>query len=162
FLSLSTFHALIGANKPQAQKISRFLREVHPDVADVLDRLPQPPPDLTPTATDAAIEITFSELAQYHTCGMQYRLRSPIGFQPPLVAELGYGKAVHHLLRQVAEHVRRYGRKPTAKQLDRLFNDEFYLPAANKAAHREMKRRGRELVDKYVEDWDHDLERVWE
>jgi DNA helicase II / ATP-dependent DNA helicase PcrA len=129
----------------------------------VINALPDPPPDETPFGGgEHALEITFSELAQYYGCGVQYRLRTLVGFQPPLVAELGYGKAVHHMLRQVSEHVREYGRKPSSKQLDSLFDDEFYLPAANKAGHRQMKNRARELVDRYLTEWDHELERVWE
>src|SRR5207248_592919 len=103
---------------------------------------------------------SFSELAQYRDCGMAYRLRTLVGFQPPLVPELGYGKAVHHVLRQVADHVQRYG-KPTPKQLDTLFDDGFYLPAAGKAAHAEMKRQARKLVDRYLADWSDELENVW-
>lgn len=107
FLSLSSFAALSGSKKPQRQKASRFLLEVHDDEIPVLERLPDPPPDETPGIADEVLEISFSELAQYRSCGMQYRLRTLIGFQPPLVPELGYGKAVHHVLRQVSEHVHR-------------------------------------------------------
>jgi len=85
-----------------------------------------------------------------------------LGFQPPLVPELGYGKAVHHVLRQVAEHIKRYGAKPTPKQLERLFDDGFYLPAANKAGHSEMKNRAHELVQRYLDEWGEDLLGVWE
>jgi DNA helicase-2/ATP-dependent DNA helicase PcrA len=162
FLSLSTFEALNGGKKPQRQKPSRFLVEIFDEEIPVLKRLPEPPPDETPGIADEVLEISFSELAQYRDCGLAYRLRTLVGFQPPLVPELGYGKAVHHVLRQVADHVQRYGKKPTPKQLDKLFDDGFYLPAANKPAHREMKRRARELVDKYLTDWNHELERVWE
>jgi DNA helicase-2/ATP-dependent DNA helicase PcrA len=162
YLSLSTFAALAGGAKPQRQKVSRYLVEAFDGEVPELAELPDTPPDETPGETDEPLEISFSELAQYRSCGMQYRLRTLIGFQPPLVPELGYGKAVHHILRQVAEHVSRHGKKPTPTQLDRLFDDGFYLPAANKAAHREMKRTARELVDRYVTDWDEELERVWE
>jgi DNA helicase II / ATP-dependent DNA helicase PcrA len=162
FLSLSTFVALSGSSKPQKQKASRFLVEAYDGDIPLLSALPPPPTDETPGQADEPLEISFSELAQYRNCGAQYRMRTLIGFQPPLVPELGYGKAVHHVLRQVAEHVKTYGRKPSPKQLDRLFDDGFYLPAANKAGHREMKRKARELVDRYMGEWDHELERVWE
>jgi ATP-dependent DNA helicase UvrD/PcrA len=90
-----------------------------------------------------------------------YRLRTLIGFQPPLVPELGFGKAVHHVLREVAEYVQRHHEKPTPKELDRLFDDGFYLPAANRAGHREMKANARKLVDRYLTEYADDLERVW-
>ena len=57
------------------------------------------------------IEITFSELAAFLDCAMAYRLRNLVGFQPRLAPELGYGKAVHHVLRTVAEHTRATGRR---------------------------------------------------
>jgi DNA helicase II / ATP-dependent DNA helicase PcrA len=88
-------------------------------------------------------------------------MRTLLGFQPPLAPELGYGKAVHHIMREVAEHTRRHGRPPTGRQLDRLFDDSFYLPAANKVAHRQLKDAARRLVDRYVERYGEDLRRVW-
>ena len=92
---------------------------------------------------------------------MAYRLRTLIGFQPPLVPELGYGRAVHHVLREVADHVRRYGHKPTPEQLERLFDDGFYLPAANKPGHLQMKESARKLVARYLDEYEADLKRVW-
>jgi DNA helicase-2/ATP-dependent DNA helicase PcrA len=62
---------------------------------------------------DDLLSITFSELADFKTCGLAYRLRNLIGFQPPLAPELGYGKAVHHVLRTVAEFTRRHRRLPS-------------------------------------------------
>ncbi|MBA2545260.1 MAG: hypothetical protein H0V15_00145 [Solirubrobacterales bacterium] len=64
--------------------------------------------------------------------------------------------------RQVAEHVKRSGAKPNEKQLDRLFDDGFYLPAASKAGHKQMKTQARKLVDRYVNEWEDELLRVWE
>jgi DNA helicase-2/ATP-dependent DNA helicase PcrA len=105
--------------------------------------------------------LAFSELASFGECGLAYRMRTLLGFQPPLAPELGYGKAVHHIMREVAEHTRRHGRPPTSRQLDRLFDDSFYLPAANKVAHRQLKDAARRLVDRYVERYGEDLRRVW-
>lgn len=105
--------------------------------------------------------LTFSDLASFAECGLAYRMRTLLGFQPPLAPELGYGKAVHHIMREVAEHTRRHGRPPTARQLDRLFDDSFYLPAANKVAYRQLKDAARRLVDRYVERYGDDLRRVW-
>lgn len=156
FLSLSTFEAMKYAQKP-----SRFLVEVAGDSIPTLSVLPSPPPPEAASEDEEVLEITFSELAAYRECGMAYRLRTLIGFQPPLVPELGYGKAVHHVLREVAEHVRKFKSKPTPKQLDRLFDDGFYLPAANKAGHRQMKEQARKLVERYLDDWEDDLKRVW-
>jgi DNA helicase-2/ATP-dependent DNA helicase PcrA len=125
-------------------------------------RLPLP---VRPTAHTSDQEnlpvLAFSELASFGECGLAYRMRTLLGFQPPLAPELGYGKAVHHIMREVAEHTTRHGRPPTNRQLDRLFDDSFYLPAANKVAHRQLKDAARRLVDRYIERYGEDLRRVW-
>jgi DNA helicase-2/ATP-dependent DNA helicase PcrA len=157
YLSLSTFARLAKSQKP-----SRFLVDVTSGAIPDLIELPLPAPAELTAREEESLEITFSELASFRNCGKAYRFRTLLGFQPPLVPELGYGKAVHHVLRQVAEHVRRHGATPSPKQLERLFDDGFYLPAANKAGHAEMKRRARELVQRYLDDWGDDLLGVWE
>ena len=156
FLSLSTFARLTNKQRPSA-----FLEEVAGGSISSMAVLPDPVrADETPTEQEV-LEISFSDLAAYRECGLSYRLRRLVGFQPPLAPELGYGKAVHHLLRQLAEHVRKYRRKPTTRELDRLFDDEFYLPAANAAGYRQMKEQGRKLVDRYLTDWEDDLHKTW-
>jgi len=156
-LSLSTFERIKNRQTP-----SPFLDEVGLLVQDVIGDLPDPPVPDRATEEQELLEATFSDLATYKECGLAYRLRRQIGFQPPLAPELGYGRAVHHVLRRLADHVRHYHRKPTPKELDRLFDDEFYLPAANKPAYAEMRKRARDLVDRYVDEWESDLHRTWE
>ena len=157
FLSLSHFAAL-----KQTQRPSRFLVEATDGLIQPLEELPSPPPPQPTTfSAEETLEISFSDLAFFRDCGMAYRLRTLIGFQPPLAPELGYGRAVHHVLREVAEHVRRYGRKPTAAQLERLFDEGFYLPAANKPGHQQMKESARKLVVRYLDEYEADLKRVW-
>jgi DNA helicase-2/ATP-dependent DNA helicase PcrA len=157
WLSVSTHQAVTT----RAVACSPFLLEFgsgQPPVARHLE-LPDPP-DRSPDDL-RQLMITFSELASFARCGFAYWLGTLIGFQPPLAPELGYGKAVHHVLRQVAEHTRRHLRVPTAADLDRLFDSEFYLPAANKSANRQMKAAARRIVDRYVDAYAHDLEHVW-
>jgi DNA helicase-2/ATP-dependent DNA helicase PcrA len=156
-LSLSTFDRLQRNQSP-----SPFLVHVGGPSLQPLSSLPDPPPPDTSGQEDEVLEITFSELASFLDCGKAYRFRTLLGFQPPLVPELGYGKAVHNVLREVAEHVRRSGKRPTPKQLDRIFDDDFYLPAASKTGHRQMKESARKLVDRYLDEWGDDLLGVWE
>lgn len=140
---------------------SPFLIEVAGGVPDHLDSLPLPPePDPADQAGDL-LSITFSELADFKACGLSYRLRNLIGFQPSLAPELGYGKAVHHIMRNVAEYTRTHRRPPSPDQLNIIFDDSFYLPAANKPGHRQMKEAARRLVDKYISTYGDDLMRVW-
>ena len=109
-------------------------------------------PDLT---------VTYSELAAYLTCPKRYLLRSQLGFQAPIQGELGYGNAVHHVMRVIAEQAMEKGELPTPRQIDELLTHEFYLPFANKPAHRQMREKARRLVFKYVNDHQDDLRRTW-
>jgi len=108
------------------------------------------------------ISITYSELATYIDCGLAFRLRNLIGFQPRLAPELGYGKAVHHVMRAVAEATKASGHVPTAAEIDELLDNSFFLPSASKPAHRQLKDAARRLVTTYMKKYESDLHRVWE
>jgi DNA helicase-2/ATP-dependent DNA helicase PcrA len=116
----------------------------------------------TSSGDDATIEISFSELDSYLECGAAYRLRSLLGFQPRLAPELGYGKAVHHVLRSVADYTKARGTVPTDADVDDILNTGFFLPTANKPAHRQLKAAARRLITEYVNAHSADLFRVWE
>lgn len=107
------------------------------------------------------LSLTYSELASYIECPAAYLLRTRLGFMPPIAEELGYGNAVHHFMRLIAAHARIHNDVPDAATIDALFNSDFYLPFANKAAAKEMKARARELVDRYVSEHSSDLLRTW-
>jgi DNA helicase-2/ATP-dependent DNA helicase PcrA len=93
---------------------------------------------------------------------MAYRLRNLLGFQPRLAPALGYGKAVHHVLRTVAEHTRATGEVPTGPQIEAMLQANFFLPTANKPAYRQLKDAARRLVVEYATTHADDLHRVWE
>jgi DNA helicase II / ATP-dependent DNA helicase PcrA len=108
------------------------------------------------------ITVTYSELAAFLECGMAFRLREMIGFQPRLAPELGYGKAVHHVMRAVAEATKASGDVPSAADVEDILDDSFFLPTANKAAHRQLRDAARRLVLTYAAQYEDDLHRVWE
>jgi DNA helicase-2/ATP-dependent DNA helicase PcrA len=83
---------------------------------------------------DQTIELTYSELATFLDCAMAYRLRNLLGFQPRLAPELGYGKAVHHVLRTVADQTQATGEVPTGAEIDAILDASFFL------AHRQQAR----------------------
>lgn len=157
WLSISTH------DTPNKQTVapSPFLLEVANGVPPYVDDLPLPPPLERKSEGENLLSITFSELADFKACGLSYRLRTLIGFQPSLAPELGYGKAVHHIMRNVAEHTRRHRTPPSPDQLELIFDDSFYLPAANKPGHRQMRSAAKRLVKKYIEEYGGDLKRVW-
>ncbi|HET8661697.1 MAG TPA: ATP-dependent DNA helicase [Micromonosporaceae bacterium] len=109
-----------------------------------------------------SVSMTYSQLAAFMDCGTAFRLRELIGFQPRLAPELGYGKAVHHVMRAVAEATRACGRVPDAAEIDAILARSFFLPTANKAAHRQLRDAARRLVLAYADRHEDDLHRVWE
>ena len=111
---------------------------------------------------EEVIKVTYSELASFIECGMAFRLRNRIGFQPRLAPELGYGKAVHHVMRTVAELTKATGRVPTPAQIDALLDSSFFLPTASKPAHRQLKDAARRLITTYTRKHEDDLHRIWE
>jgi len=120
-------------------------------------------PPIEATGTDAAtIEVSFSEIAAFLDCVLAYRFRNLIGFQPRLAPELGYGKAVHHVLRGVADETKASGRVPGPAEIDAILDGGFFLATANKPAHRQLKEAARRLVATYAADHADDLFRVWE
>lgn len=80
---------------------------------------------------------------------------------PPLQQEIGYGNAVHHIMRVLAEQTQATGKLPTPRQINDLLTSDFYLPFASKPAHKEMREKARALVFKYVNENKEDLLRTW-
>ena len=107
------------------------------------------------------LEISYSELAVFDDCGYRYRLATLFGFQQELAVELGYGKAIHHVLRQLAETARASGKVPSPSELDSLVADEFYLPFADAPAFTRMHAAAKRLVGRYTSEYADDLRRVW-
>jgi len=107
------------------------------------------------------LAITYSELEAYLNCPRSYLLRNELGFMPPAKSEIGYGNAVHHVMRVIAEHVRATGELPRPKTINDLLASDFFLPFANKAAHTQMREKARLLIFKYVNEHKDDLKRTW-
>jgi DNA helicase-2/ATP-dependent DNA helicase PcrA len=128
----------------------------------VEQQLPQPdPPEQLKDIERPPLELGYSDLADYEDCGFMYRLSRIFGFQRELAAELGYGNAVHHVLRHVAEHAKETGQAPSAEELDDLIAKELYVPFANESTYSNMTRSVKALVASYIHDWPGDLKRIW-
>ena len=107
------------------------------------------------------LQITYSELAAYLNCGYSFWLRNRIGFPPELVQEIGYGKAVHHLLRAIAEETQRTNRVLNPADIDRILATDFFLPFAGKAVATRFRESARNLVNNYMDNFGTDMQRVW-
>jgi DNA helicase-2/ATP-dependent DNA helicase PcrA len=150
------------------KRVSKNTVHPSPYYLDLLDlettpeEIRLPPIESVGEGADDPIPLSFSELAMFIDCGLAFRLRELIGFKPRIAPELGYGKAVHHVMRAVAEATRATGAVPSSDEIDRLLDQSFFLPSANKPAHRQLKRAARKLVATYTERHEDDLHRVWE
>jgi DNA helicase-2/ATP-dependent DNA helicase PcrA len=155
---LSRFQRKTNTFKP-----SQYLLEVCGRDPEVVEQLPLPP-SFTPGAEhgDELPSHSFSELAAYENCPLKFRFSTSLGFQPQLVSELGYGRAIHHILRHVAEVAKSRKQLPTPEEVQQIFQDEFYLPFANNAAFHALLDRARKLVAKYLDDYSGEMMRVWE
>jgi len=142
---------------------SPFLLDVAGSDPDVADKLPLPEPFVPPPDENEELPtISFSELAAYQDCPLRFRLSNSFGFQPQLATELGYGKAIHHILRRVAELAKAKKKLPTAADVEKVFEDAFYMPFANNFAFEKLLNGARKLVKRYLDDYSSDLMRVWE
>lgn len=159
WLSVSR-HDRVNRNRSPESPYWRHLADTVGEASP--DHLDLPPIEPRSTQGDPDLQLTFSEISSFLGCGTAYRLRSLLGFQPRLAPELGYGKAVHHVLRMVAETTKATGKVPKPKEIERLLDSNFFLPAANKAAHRQLKAAAHRLVDSYATNHADDLHRVWE
>lgn len=113
-------------------------------------------------ADDIDLLISYSDLASFMECGLAYRLRQRLGFKPQLEPAIGYGKSIHHVMRVVANFTQATGAVPDATFLNEILDREFFLPNANKVAHRQLKDSARKLVSKYINEYGADLHRVWQ
>ena len=143
-------------------KPSPYLLETVGDRLLRADQLPVPDaPDHREGGAAPPIEISFSALALASECGRAWRLGTSFDFPQPHTPQLGYGRALHHVLRQVAEKVRATGRAPRASAVGRLLDQEFYVPYATPAAWRAMRSSAKRAVTAYIRDHTDELTRVW-
>jgi len=141
---------------------SEYFTEIAGEKPPMLGDLPLPArPEAEPGAGALPLDVSFSDLAAFDECGHRYRLSNVLAFQAQMAPELGYGRAIHHVLRQVAERVRTSGRVPSQAELARLIGEEFYVPFASPQAWEAMRKAAKRLVTTYVESYAADLHRVW-
>ncbi|MFH0944264.1 MAG: ATP-dependent DNA helicase [Planctomycetota bacterium] len=143
-------------------RMSPYLEEVSGGVLPELNDLPLQAPDTSSTPENGqSPSVSFSELALYEDCPRRFRLSQQLGFQPPLVRELGYGRAIHHVLQTIAEEALQTSHVPTEEDAVRTVERMFYLPFANRPAYEKMLTAATSLVSTYVREHHSDLERIW-
>jgi DNA helicase-2/ATP-dependent DNA helicase PcrA len=155
---LSRFRRIRNRQSP-----SPFLTEVASGDPGTLKALPLPP--LAAETSSERLDlptISLSDLLHYDRCHYAYRLSSLLGFQTELVAELGYGRAVHHVLSSVADFMRTNGRPPAEPEISALMRNEFYLPLAHQEAYRILQSSAEKLISNFLVNHGDDLLKVWQ
>jgi DNA helicase-2/ATP-dependent DNA helicase PcrA len=146
--------------KRSAVRPSRYLELARRNVASPVGRREVHPRGVH----EATLRLTFSELDSYFTCGKLFLFRSVLGFASRLAPELGYGKAVHNMMRRAAVMTCAQGEPLDASFASEIVFNDFYLPSANKAAHRTMQIAAERLLRNYLSDPSlaAELTRTWE
>jgi DNA helicase-2/ATP-dependent DNA helicase PcrA len=109
------------------------------------------PPLVGGFAHDEIARLSFSEISAYLECGFAYRLRNELGFRPQFAAEIGYGRAIHHIVRLVAEMARQGNGLPGTDGVSALVRDHLYLPNAGRFVHERLRNAATELLKGYFE-----------
>ncbi|MFZ4431528.1 MAG: PD-(D/E)XK nuclease family protein, partial [Phycisphaerales bacterium] len=147
----------------KASRASRYLVELVGEKSiKPLTELPLHDGPPSPNAAEHdKVSVSFSELSDFDDCGHRYRLSAAMGFETQLVSELGYGRAIHHVLRSVAETARAQGSPPSEAAVQAILDREFYLPFANAANFETMRASAQAMVHMYVRKYRDDLTRIW-
>lgn len=158
-LYLSHFERINRGARP-----SPYIREVASEMGGIrkLASLPIPESSWESRGRDEPpMQISFSDLATYSDCPYRYRLSQALGFENQIAIELGYGRAIHHILRRIAEEARDQNAAPTWDDIQALLNAEFFLPFADKPTYGRMRTAAQWLIQKYTRDYEQDLKRIW-
>lgn len=156
WLSLSA-HERVNTVAGDVSPYIKEMVEIHERVIALPNR---PSEEVVPLEID--LSLTYSELAAYIECGYSYLLRNRLGFPPAIVQEIGYGKAIHHMMRVIAEETQRLKRPLKPRDIDRILALEFFLPFANKGVAKQFKESARNLIMKYMHEHGEEMNKVWE
>jgi len=150
------------STEKRASKRSRFLNDVFPSVLQDWEQpiIPYVPTRRTSHGTQKT-QTSLSELLRFQDCGLRHKFQRVLGLQTQLASELVFGKAIHHVLRVIADATRETGKVPDVASIDRFLDEALYFPFANKSSEPLMRMKARSLIVKYFNNHRDDLERVW-
>lgn len=140
---------------------TRFIEPFHPSAFERFAKPVIPGPIASRRGSDRPLALSLTELIRYDDCGHRFRLQRVLGFETQLVSELGFGRAIHHVLRRIAEETRAAARVPELARIDAIMEQELYFPFANKSSEPLMRAKARNLVTHYVNRHRDDLLRIW-
>ena len=151
---LSTFKRITNPSKP-----STFILECN-------DNIPPPEVSQLPISnispesdneSEYRFTLSLSQISMLNECPFAFLLRDLLGFPPPLAIALGYGKAIHHVLRRLLEYTIKHRKIPDNSYFKAIVGEEFYLPYATRTAFSKMKAKGTKIIWEYIHKFQEDF-----
>jgi DNA helicase II / ATP-dependent DNA helicase PcrA len=119
-----------GGHAVRTARPSRFItRYLAPALGSALPASGARPSPGHPKPEQVPLDLDFSSLACYRTCGYQYRLRHLCGFRAPIAPELGFGRVLHHVIAELARAAPTAG-PPDEHAVTSVIEQAWYLPFA--------------------------------
>lgn len=97
----------------------------------------------------APINLNFSILQDYFECAYRFKMSMFYGFVQPIVPAMGYGRAMHEIVRNIH---RGYlaGKQLTNEEITDIVDNSFYLPYANPKLEANMLEGAKKAISEYV------------
>ena len=117
----------------------------------ITDKLPKFKKDktLAPRAIGQAIYPTsFSELSIYNRCPQDFNFRHVFGYNAGVPVTFGYGTNIHNILNVI--HKKYKKKPPSEKEIEKIFENMFYMRYATDAIAENMRKAGMRIVKNYV------------
>ena len=151
-------------------KVSKHEILPHPFVEEMRNERILPPTNISKPKSKKAPSIqtggtfptSYSELSIYDRCPYDYKLRHILEFSPGVPAAFGYGTNIHNILNIIHSDFIQKKSIPTDEDIERTFDDMFYLRFAPGSQNEKMKLAGSKVVKNYVDVHRDDFERILE
>ena len=98
------------------------------------------------------LEFSPSEIIWYLRCPYMYRMRKDWGFQPGLKEEIGFGNAMHSVLRNAVALMKEEV-IPVETVIKESSDRYFHLPFAGDRKHNTLKKKSEDILDKFVREF---------
>jgi DNA helicase-2/ATP-dependent DNA helicase PcrA len=102
---------------------------------------------------------SVTELVNYMLCPYHYRLSNLWGYMQSIKVLLGYGEALHYVLRRTAELM---SQGYSAVSAVNTAMDDFYLPFASDEVFDDTKESAKKILRKFVVEHQEDMKRISE
>lgn len=107
----------------------------------------------------APINLNFSILQDYFECAYRFKMSMFYGFVQPIVPAMGYGKAMHEIVRNIHKKFLA-GERLVDKDIMDIVDMSFYLPYANPKLEANMLESAKKTISEYVTKNQKDFDKI--